>query len=141
LPCRKKILKTVRVSMLMKSRTSPDMLPFRLYKKKRLAFRHMNSPLFPTTLSIPSYHQKVGRAKNLSAHPCIAILHPQNNRHFKWQPSVQLSQTLWRSSPRHLFSSFFLNRRIFSSPPISRDTLIYLHWNSHTVLKSRILLD
>jgi hypothetical protein len=26
-----------------------------LCNKKRLAIRHMNSPLFPTTLSIPSY--------------------------------------------------------------------------------------
>jgi hypothetical protein len=35
---------------------------FRLYKKKRLAIRHMNRPLFPRTLSIPSYDigKKVG---------------------------------------------------------------------------------
>ena len=41
--------------MLLKSRASPDMLPFSLCNKKRLAIRHMNRPLFPTTLSIPSY--------------------------------------------------------------------------------------
>jgi len=41
--------------MLLKSRASPDMLPFRLCNKKRLAIRHMNGPKFPTTLSIPSY--------------------------------------------------------------------------------------
>jgi len=46
---------TARVSMLLKSRASPDMLPFSLCNKKRLAIRHMNRPLFPTTLSIPSY--------------------------------------------------------------------------------------
>jgi len=40
---------------MLKSRASPDMLPFSLYNKKRLAIRHMNRPLFPTTLSIPSY--------------------------------------------------------------------------------------
>ena len=56
LPCRKKkTLMTARVSMLLKSRASPDMLPFSLCNKKRLAIRHMNRPLFPTTLSIPSY--------------------------------------------------------------------------------------
>jgi len=34
---------------------SPDMLPFSLCNKKRLAIRHTNRTLFPTTLSIPSY--------------------------------------------------------------------------------------
>ena len=48
-------LMTARVSMLLKSRASPDVLPFSLCNKKRLAIRHMNRPLFPTTLSIPSY--------------------------------------------------------------------------------------
>jgi len=46
---------TVHDSMLLKSRASPDMLPFSLCNKKRLAIRHMNRPLFPMTLSIPSY--------------------------------------------------------------------------------------
>ena len=46
---------TARVSMLLKSCASPDMLPFSLCNKKRLAIRHMNRPLFPTTLLIPSY--------------------------------------------------------------------------------------
>ena len=45
---------TARVSML-KSRAPPDMLSFSLCNKKRLAIRYMNRPLFPTTLSIPSY--------------------------------------------------------------------------------------
>jgi len=43
---------TARVSMLLKSRAAPDMLPFSLCNKKRLAIRHMNRPLFPTTPSI-----------------------------------------------------------------------------------------
>ena len=47
-------LMTARVSTL-KSRASPDIVPFSLCNKKRLAIRHMNRPLFPTTLSIPSY--------------------------------------------------------------------------------------
>ena len=42
-------------SMLLKSRASPGMLPFSLYNKKRLAFRHLNRPVFPTTLSVPPY--------------------------------------------------------------------------------------
>ena len=56
LPCRgKKSLMTARVSMLLKSRASPDMLPFSLCNNKRLEIRHMNRLLFPTTLPIPSY--------------------------------------------------------------------------------------
>jgi len=54
-PCRKKNLMTARVSMLLKSSASPDMLPFSLCNKKRLAIRHVNRLLFPTTLSILSY--------------------------------------------------------------------------------------
>jgi len=50
-----KNLRTTRVSMLLKSRASPDILPFSLCNKKILAIRHMNRPLFLTTLSIPSY--------------------------------------------------------------------------------------
>ena len=51
----KKNLITARVSMLLKSRAPPDMLPFSLCNKKSLAIRHTNRLLFPTTLSIPSY--------------------------------------------------------------------------------------
>ena len=58
-----------RVSML-KSRASPDMFPFSLCNKRRLAIRHMNRPIFPTTLSILSLrHREGGRAKDLSATP------------------------------------------------------------------------
>jgi len=52
---KKKNLMIARISMLLKSRASPDMLPFSFCNKKRLASRHVNGPLFPTTLSIPSY--------------------------------------------------------------------------------------
>jgi len=51
-PCRKKTY----VSMLLKSRATLDMLPFSLCNKKRLAIRHMNRHLIPTTLSVPSYN-------------------------------------------------------------------------------------
>ena len=50
----KENLMTARVSMLLKSRASRDMLPFSPCKKKRLEIRHMNRPLFPMTPSIPS---------------------------------------------------------------------------------------
>ena len=56
LPCRKKKLMTTYVFVLLKLGTSPDMLPFSLCNNKRLAIRHMNRPLFPTTLSIPSFN-------------------------------------------------------------------------------------
>jgi len=55
LPCREKNLMTARVSMLLKSRASPDMLPFSVCNKDRLAIRHKNRHLFPTKISIPSY--------------------------------------------------------------------------------------
>ena len=55
LACRKIKLMTARDSMLLKSRASSDMLPFSHCNKKRLAIRHMSRPLFPKTLSIPSY--------------------------------------------------------------------------------------
>jgi len=41
--------------LLLKSRTSPNMLTFYLCNKKTLAIRHMNRPLFPTTQLIPFY--------------------------------------------------------------------------------------
>ena len=47
--------KTPHVSMLLKSGMLPDMLPFSLRNKKRLAIWHTNRPLFPMTVSIPSY--------------------------------------------------------------------------------------
>ena len=60
-----------RVSMLLKSRASPDLLPFSLCNKKKLAAPHMNRPLFPTTLSIPSYD--IGKQVGLRSyqHPLI----------------------------------------------------------------------
>jgi len=46
---------TARVSMLLKSRTSHDMLPFSSCNKKRIVIRHMNRPFFPMTISISPY--------------------------------------------------------------------------------------
>ena len=75
----KQYLMRARVSMLLKLRASPDMLPLSLCNKKRLAIRHMNRPLFLTTLSIPVLrHRQLGRAKDLSAPPriscCVQIM-------------------------------------------------------------------
>jgi len=73
LSCRKKYLMLARVSILLKSRASPDMLPFSLCNNKRLAIRHMNRPLFPKTLSIPSYD--IGKKVGLRTyqHPLVYI--------------------------------------------------------------------
>ena len=54
-PCLAGKKMTAPIPILLKSRTLPDMLPFSLYSKKRLALRYMNRPFFPKTLSIPSY--------------------------------------------------------------------------------------
>jgi len=71
-PClaEKKNLMTARVSMLLKLRASPDMLPFSLCNKKRLAIRHMTqASLSNDTIYSVQRHQEVGRAKDLSAPP------------------------------------------------------------------------
>ena len=69
----KRYLMTARVSMLLKSRASPDILPFSLCNKKRHAIRHMNRPLFPTTLSIPSCD--IGKQVGLRTyqHPLVGV--------------------------------------------------------------------
>ena len=62
---------TAHVSMLLKWRASPDMLPFSLCNKKRLAIRHMKGLFFPTTLSIPS--SDIGKQVGLRTylHPLV----------------------------------------------------------------------
>ena len=74
LSCRKKNLMTARISILLKSRALPDMLPFNLCNKKILAIRHMNRPLFQTKLLIPSYDigKKVG-LRTISSQSYIAV--------------------------------------------------------------------
>jgi len=51
----KECLMTVSFLMLLKSCDSPDILPFSLCNKQRLAIRRMYRLVFPPTLSIPSY--------------------------------------------------------------------------------------
>jgi len=57
--------------MLLKSRTSPDMLPFSLYNKKRLAIRHMYKPIFPIKLSNPSYDIGTYSGLRIYQHPLV----------------------------------------------------------------------
>jgi len=76
----KKNLMTARVSMLLKSRASPDMSPFSLRNKKRLAIPDMNSLLFPTTLSIPSYDIGKYVGRRTFQHPLI-FLRVQFSKH------------------------------------------------------------
>ena len=66
LPCRNKDLMIACVSMLLKSRASPNILPFSICNKERLAIQHMNRPLFATTLSFPSFD--IGKYVGLSTY-------------------------------------------------------------------------
>jgi hypothetical protein len=62
-----------RVSMLLKSCESPNVLPFSLCNKKMYAFRHKNRPVFPTTLFIPSYHIGKQILLRIYQHPLVKI--------------------------------------------------------------------
>jgi len=52
---KKKQFMTACISYIVEITTSPDVLTFSLCNKKKLAIWHMNRPIFPTTLLIPSY--------------------------------------------------------------------------------------
>jgi hypothetical protein len=52
---KKKILVTAHISVFFKWLATPGMHSFSLCYKKRLEIWHMNRPIFPMTLSIPSY--------------------------------------------------------------------------------------
>ena len=67
LPCRKKKLMAAHVSMLLKSRTSPDMLPFSFVTRKYLQFGTWKPPLSNDTIDSVLRLREVGRAKDLSA--------------------------------------------------------------------------
>jgi hypothetical protein len=66
LPCRKRNL-TARVSMLLKSRASPDMFPFSLCNKKSCNSAYEQTPLSNDTIDSVLRHREVGRANDLSA--------------------------------------------------------------------------
>jgi len=67
---KKKNMMTARVSLLLKSCVSPNMFPFSLCNKNRLAIRHMNRPLLSDTINSILQQWEVGQAKGLSAPPC-----------------------------------------------------------------------
>ena len=86
LPCRKKKLMTARVSMLLKSRASPDILPFSLCNKKRLGnSAPEQTPSFQRRYRFRTTTSEVCRAKDLSAPP--RILRPTDS---STAPSLQL---------------------------------------------------
>ena len=60
-------LMTARVSILLKSRASPDMLPFSLCNMKRLAIRHMTRLHLSNDAIDFVLHRGVVRARDLSA--------------------------------------------------------------------------
>ena len=61
-------LMTARVSMLLKSRASPDMLPFSLCNKKKTCISaHEQTPLSNNTIDSFLRFGEVGRAKHLTA--------------------------------------------------------------------------
>ena len=66
LPCRKKNFMTARVSMLLKSRASPDMLPFSLCNKKTCNSAHEQIPLSNDTIDYVLRHRELAWAKDLS---------------------------------------------------------------------------
>ena len=66
---------TARVSMLLKSRASPDILPFSLCNKKKTCNSSLQlAPLSNDTIDSVSRHREVGRTKNLSAPPRMCRL-------------------------------------------------------------------
>ena len=71
----KKNLMTTRVSMLLKSRASPDMLPFSLCYKKRLCnSENEQSPLFNDVIDSILPYRDVGRAQDLSAPGKLCVM-------------------------------------------------------------------
>ena len=64
---------TARVSMLLKSRASPDMLPFSLCNKTCNS-THEQTPLSNDTIDSVLQYQEVGRAEDLSAPPRKQLL-------------------------------------------------------------------
>ena len=109
-PClEEKKMMTARVSMFLKSRASPDMLPFGLCKKKRLAFRHMNRLLFPTTLSIPSYD--IGKYVGLRTYqrPLVKVFYVFVNK-----IETQLSPCRWSILNNLTVTQLFKKLRAFS---------------------------
>ena len=67
----KKILMTARVTLLLKSRASHDMLPFIICYKKTFNSAHKKTPLSKDIINFVLWHGEVGRAKDLLTFPRI----------------------------------------------------------------------
>ena len=82
-----------------------DVPPFRHCNKKRLAIRHMNRPIFPTKVTIPSYD--IGKYVGLRTyqHPIVI------NGRFKRSDS-----RFPISMQQHLLQTLFTHPRIFILP-------------------------
>ena len=112
---------TARVSMLLKSRASPDVLPFSLCNKKRLAIRHTNRPLFPTTLSIASYDigNQVGLRTYQHSRVFCRDFSKEFTRYFFWRFALN-NIDLISPITRQIFSKYFqcltVNNSIFCRP-------------------------
>ena len=122
-----KKLMPARVSMLLKSRSSPNMLPFSLCNKKWHTIRHMNRTLFPTTLLIPSYDiGKYVGAKDLTAPPLIFLIgtrvindsersddkHFLHSIYFHFKSEILIRShiiILWFSKPERIYKIFSYN--------------------------------
>ena len=69
-------LDVVEISMLLKSRTSPEMLPFSLCNKKKTCnSAHEQTPLSNDTIDFVLRHRELGRAKDLSAPILLPVCH------------------------------------------------------------------
>jgi len=82
----KRSLMTACVSMLLKSRASPDMFPFSLCNKKTCGSAHEQTPLSNDTIDSVVQHREVGRAKGLSAPPRMYVYRVSQNlcHKFSW---------------------------------------------------------
>jgi hypothetical protein len=101
---------TARVLMLLKSHASPDMLPFSLCNKKRLAIlAHEQTSPSNDTIDSVLRHQEVGRAKDLSAPPRIniKILHIiwRLKAHYHYHKSSPLVFNLTQMNPVNALTS------------------------------------
>ena len=130
---------TARVSML-KSRASPDMLPFTLCNKKRLAIRHMNRPLFNDTIDSVLRHREVGRAKDLSA-PSRKSIHKIENSFIKFVHTFAWTNSAPTGliSIKFYVSTFFVNlsREFKFHSTVTGTTALYrtpMHISDHISL-------
>jgi hypothetical protein len=66
-----------RITMLLKSRASRDMLPFRIGNKKKLVIRHLSGTIFQTTLGnyvgLRTYHHHIVRFVCLCVCVCVCV--------------------------------------------------------------------